>query len=227
MNKKRSRALSKASSRKKAKKINYTLIKAPKPNIDGRVSIRRALTYSEIGTTLNAGAGTAATYVYSANGLYDPNISGVGHQPVGFDQFMACYVLYTVTKSTIKVTFCNAATVDQVVGLSIQSLTTTSSDPSVYIENQDCVWGVVEGTGLGGPSTKTLTLECDMRKQARTDIFNDSAYGGYVNSNPSIQKYFHLFVAAADGTSDPGAVTCIVQIDYEVYFRDNQLNALS
>ncbi len=47
--------------------------------------------------TLNPGvAGVAAIQVMTANGLYDPDITGVGHQPRGFDQIMALYNHYTV-----------------------------------------------------------------------------------------------------------------------------------
>lgn len=43
-------------------------------------------------------------YVFSCNGMFDPNASGVGHQPMGFDQMMAIYDHYTVLNSSIKVT---------------------------------------------------------------------------------------------------------------------------
>lgn len=38
---------------------------------------------------------------FACNGMYDPNLSGVGHQPYYFDQMAAIYNHYTVTKSSI------------------------------------------------------------------------------------------------------------------------------
>lgn len=232
---KRVRAPSKPASKKKQRtKPTYTLIKGVKPNIDGRGLNRKALTYCELGTTLDGGAGTAATYVFSANGLYDPNITGVGHQPTAFDQFMAIYGIYTVTKATIKVGFWNTNTIPMLVGVSIQTFPGVATDARVYIENQDCVWTMLEplagadgASAAGGPSVKFLTLECDVRKQAHTDIFNDIGWSGYASANPSQQKYFHIFAEAADGSSNPSAIGFATSIDYEVYFREQQINALS
>lgn len=214
----------------KKARTTYTLTKAVKPNIHGRVYNKRALTYCELGATLNPGSGTAAAYVFSANGLFDPNITGIGHQPVGYDQLMAIYGEYLVTKSTMKVTFWNTNTVPILAGLSIQTFPGVSNDSRVYIENQDCLWVVLEAIGAngGGPTSKTLTMTCDMRQQVRADIFNDQGWSGVAGSNPAYQKYFHLFAQSADGSIvDPNAIGMVVQIDYEVYFREQALNALS
>jgi len=48
-------------------------------------------------------AGSSAFYTFSANGMYDPNITGTGHQPRGFDQLMALYDHYIVKTATIEV----------------------------------------------------------------------------------------------------------------------------
>lgn len=56
------------------------------------------LVYNERVTFDNTG-GSNGQYQFSANGLYDPNITGTGHQPLYFDQFMAIYDHYTVLGS--------------------------------------------------------------------------------------------------------------------------------
>lgn len=43
------------------------------------------------------------SYLFSANGLFKPNITGAGRQPYYFDQLMALYNYYTVTSSSIEV----------------------------------------------------------------------------------------------------------------------------
>ncbi len=51
--------------------------------------------------TLDLAAGTHATHVYSANGAFDPDVTGGGHQPRGFDQWASLYTKYTVMSSKI------------------------------------------------------------------------------------------------------------------------------
>jgi len=56
--------------------------------------------------TLNPGAaGSAGVQVFSANGLYDPDITSTGHQPRGFDQSSAMYKTFQVIKRMITVWF--------------------------------------------------------------------------------------------------------------------------
>jgi len=65
----------------------------------------RLLYYTfENGVGLNPAIGAAAGYVFNLNSLHDPNTSGVGHQPTGFDQLIAIYeqLLFTVSNTVFK-----------------------------------------------------------------------------------------------------------------------------
>lgn len=55
--------------------------------------------------TLSSTAGALYGYVYNLNGLFDPNQSGTGHQPLYFDQLMGIYNHYIVIGSRITCTF--------------------------------------------------------------------------------------------------------------------------
>lgn len=50
--------------------------------------------------------GSAATgYTWSLNNIFDPDVSGVGHQPMGYDQLTVFYNHWRVTGCKYKVTF--------------------------------------------------------------------------------------------------------------------------
>ena len=77
------------------KRLNIHSFRSPVP-----LKMAATLLYSDQ-ITLNPAAGTVSKHVFSANGLFDPNITGVGHQPRGFDQYMALYNHYTVIGARI------------------------------------------------------------------------------------------------------------------------------
>jgi len=54
------------------------------------------LVYNEVFNIAQA-AGTPWTWEYSGNGMNDPNVSGGGHQPYGFDEMSNLYRNYVVT----------------------------------------------------------------------------------------------------------------------------------
>lgn len=67
--------------------------------------IRTTLRYVEhIQLTAASGATTNPT-IFNCNGLYDPYYPVGGHQPYGFDQYMAIYNHYSVQRATIRCTF--------------------------------------------------------------------------------------------------------------------------
>lgn len=60
------------------------------------------LTYCEELTVPNRQASTTP-FIFRLNSCYDPNYTGVGHQPRGFDQWMNIYNNYTVIGARVKV----------------------------------------------------------------------------------------------------------------------------
>lgn len=53
----------------------------------------------------------AANQIFNLNSLFDPDRTGVGHQPLGFDQWSAFYNRYRVDKVHVEIDFTNATTV--------------------------------------------------------------------------------------------------------------------
>lgn len=64
-------------------------------------AIYRFVYAENIGLT-SGDAATAASHTMSLNNLYDPNISGTGYQPIGFDQMSAIWLNYRVLSAKVK-----------------------------------------------------------------------------------------------------------------------------
>lgn len=57
--------------------------------------------------TLTGGAASYADYTFMLNGIYDPNITGTGHQPRGFDTYAGLYTQYRVHSASVRVLAAN------------------------------------------------------------------------------------------------------------------------
>lgn len=170
------------------------------------------LRYYDVAQQLSAAAGFVASRFFIANGLFDPDISGSGHQPMGFDQMMAVYTTYHVIRSTITVTGLpelNGAC----LGIYLSPDTTSITDPIRLVENG--LMKIVHlGTSVDGSARiNSVTLSCDVpsyfgRTRGR-NILNDDNLGGTSAANPFEGVYFGVcafcFYSAA-----------AVVIDYDV-----------
>ena len=78
------------------KSVPYTMYKGIIP-----ATMYVSMRYTELLQLADAVTGLAYN-VYNANGIWDPNFSATGHQPMGYDQWSTLYKTYRVKKCTIK-----------------------------------------------------------------------------------------------------------------------------
>lgn len=179
--------------------------------------------------TIDAGIASAGVYVFAANGLYDCDITGTGHQPTGFDQLMALYTEYVVTASKITIQAINtndSASPIPLVLITIKDFATTSSDVRVYIENGNCVQSLLTAKD-GSKSATVLSHYVNLKDYSTQDIFNEDNFAGSITANPSDTHYWHVVCGPFDGVSNLSSVSFRATIEYEVYFRNPALTALS
>lgn len=169
--------------------------------------------YASSNIDLNPGvAGIADTYTFACNGLYDPDITGTGHQPAGFDELMAIYNKFTVVGSKITCHFQNLDTTNmQHCGVMCRHSNSTINDFRQYIENGRTKY-VNLGPSPAGSSTKTLTFNYSAKKfNTKKNIIDDPNFAGTTSANPSNLDYFMIWAAPSDGV-DSGIVqlTCVI-----------------
>jgi len=215
-----------AKASKKAKSMQIAKLGAKNVISRGR-SLKAKLTYFDT-VFLDPGlAGTLAVHTFAANGVYDPDITGVGHQPVGFDEYIALYKRYVVTNSWIKVSFINTGTTDRLcVGIIPSENTPIGNDPRRYIEQGTAQWTQI-GDVAGGAPKAQLTHFMNMRQMSGKDIFGEDDFEGNASGNPSNTQYWNVFAVGLDSAANPTGVWASVEIQYEVYFRDPEFTNIS
>jgi len=160
-------------------------------------------------------------HVYSANGLYDPDITGTGHQPMGFDQIMPMYQHYTVIGARIKVVSYNYdGTYPQIAGIKVSGSATVEADYAKSFENGLCVWKTLNKNGTGG-EIKTLTSHVSIGKfMGRHNILSEDDFRGTDSANPDEQVYFHVFTAPHAYGANAENVIHKITIDYIAVFTE-------
>jgi len=165
-------------------------------------------------------AGSYATRLFSANGAYDPDISGTGHQPMGFDQMMAVYEQFVVLRSHIKISFISASDATRVAVYLTPD--TTAQTPITLMENGLLKSEIVCGTTDSGTHRmKTIELTCDIPKyfgKTKDDIIADPQMYGTIAANPGEQVYFAIAAWDPFSSSSEGIIAYDVTLSYDVYY---------
>lgn len=179
--------------------------------------------YYEPYITRSASLGTISVYNISANGIYDPNRTGTGHQPIGFDQMMLMYEQFCVIRSHIKVTFINVGSDASRIAIILSPDTGAPSSITAAMENGLLSTAVINGSGdsSGVNRMKTLQLACDVPKyfgKTYQGILADPTMSGTVASDPAEQVYFQICVWDPFTTSVSAEVALDVTVSYDVMY---------
>lgn len=153
-------------------------------------------------------------YVYTMNSVYDPNFTGTGTQPAGFDQYMTLYGNFQVLASAIYVKIINYSNIS---GIYYAITPMRSSSAILY---QDAVEQSYAKRRLCGTlgSLNISTLKNFMRvKKFVGRQTNDNQYGGTASSNPTSLYYWMLSFFSSDGSTNL-TYTIEIQIKYYVKF---------
>jgi hypothetical protein len=185
-------------------------------------SRRFRLFYYDNGHEFTSTAGSVARYRFRANDCFDPDQTGTGHQPMGFDEAAKYYDQFTVINSKITVRYvAENASVPMVCGVKLNDDTTNETGLTDIIENGLNRSAIVVGTGGGPNQVQTISLGCDVAKffgrPAGTGIINDPNLFGTAAASPVEEAYYQLFAFAAVNTT---TVTCgfDVLLEYDVVF---------
>lgn len=165
------------------------------------------------------------TYQYSCNSLFDPNVTGTGHQPMYFDKLAGIYDHYTVLRARIKIT------------PGVNSTQTSPQFAVIYIDDDTSVVSTIDQAceqknasklytwlpASGNPPT--LYSYWDAAKTFGPNPQAQDSLQGTSTTSPSEQSYFTFVLQDAATTST--AFTALVEIEYDCVWDELKTEPLS
>lgn len=175
---------------------------------------------------LDAASGVPAVHVWRANSLYDPNSSGVGHQPSNFDTWSNIYDHYTVLGSKITVQYVpdsSTSITPAFVGIALSdSGTTVAGSSTTELLERKLTQSSRRSVGLiSSYAFKPIVHTFSASKffgRPKNVLIGDGTYRGKMGnfgtgSDPSEQAFYEVFTTSING-NNPGIVNFLVTIDY-------------
>ncbi len=189
--------------------------------------LRTTLRYQTVDQGINPGVGTVGLYQFRANDCYDPNWTGAGHQPVGFDQFMSFYSRGHVIGSKIVVQINNNSAADAIVGIAIRDQTTGIASKAELMENGACTQKLLSQT-TGSRSSATLQMGLDVGKwMGHPNVLNEDSLYFTAASAPGDVVYYSVYAFANDASTDLSVLGFTATIEYDVVFSERIVNSIS
>ncbi len=162
---------------------------------------------------------------FNANSLYDPDQSGTGHQPSGFDTLSAMYSRYLVKKATIDCSFFLQGTTTSVplaIGINLYDGSSPYGSGAIaMLEQSNGAHLITCKNDSNGVAIPRLRLTFDAKRWFGLSNLDDNreTIGALTNANPTRRAYFQVWTGPTDESTDLDAVYCVARITYYVQFH--------
>lgn len=173
--------------------------------------------------TLTNTAGSVDYQTYSCNSMYDPDVSGVGHQPLWYDNALLLYNHYTVIGSKITIRVAGLTTVsggDHTPCLFV--LQRHSSSIPTYTDPNTLQEQTYSKARINGPATgnvMTFTSKWSAKKTFGGSALSNANLQGSSGGAPAEQSYWTISNKPIDGVSNTG-FQLNVTIEYIAVWRE-------
>jgi len=179
------------------------------------------LKYSSLHAIAYTGAtGVPGRYSFRVNSIFDPDLTGTGHQPLGHDQWETFYNRYLVYGCKYYINFVNQSTTDQMeVAVQLRPNSTFATDMDTIREDPLTVFRAVLGTENQPKSQAVAKGYADVAKIRgipRGRMKFESDYQAVFGNNPPISPLIHIYVQNQDVNT---SISGIVRVDLVYYVR--------
>jgi len=198
---------------------NYVRADPFRPNMSCR------LHYSEVYTFTTGAVGVCGTeQVVRLNSLFDPDFTGVGHQPFGFDQMALLYRRYKVNAVLIKLTWSDPTADGMFAAVTIQPpgepASLTGATSQAVAEQPMSTVKVLNATGSQKAYIKQFvpisTISGVTPLQFKSDVTNFQAL---TTANPALTPWLRFSAGSDRGTAGV-TLQCRMDLTYYCQFWD-------
>lgn len=202
------------------KATRFTVIPAQPPHMC--IKFR----YTARGTLTEAAAGTGTTYTYRLNSLWDPNLTGVGAQPVGLDQWATLFERAVVLSADVRVDFVNVSASNAPCRVGFWpaiGLSSIPADNDAWPSQRNAKSALMGGSGK---TVSTLKAHYDIARVMdipRSKLIIDDGYDEDITGGGAVagifQALLNVYVA---GISAVASTSYQINIDYVAYMTQPQ-----
>jgi hypothetical protein len=195
-------------------------------------AVRTVLRYTRATAVVGA-VGATATQIFSGNSLFDPDVTGAGGQPLGFDQWAAMYLKYRVLASSIEVNLATPGAASNAEALAYFVLT-PSNDASAFTTLEagasqpyakEWIMNGISGSFMFKPTTSSMETALIMGV-SKQSVLTDDELSALTTASPANQWYWRISGRAADSAATI-AVQMTVTVSYLCDFYERNLLGLS
>lgn len=165
-------------------------------------------------------------YLFNGNSLYDPDRTGIGHQPMYADQFAALYRKYFIIASTINLSFINRLSSGDIgltpfgtVGVYALTSLLSSVDLTDATERDNCSYSAI-GPSTGDQGIMNMSQYKKTKEVTGKNNMDDDLIGltGDFGTSPSLPWCWHIFYGSADASNNLELFVNVTITYYVKYF---------
>lgn len=181
-------------------------------------ALRVCLPYAFSSTLTEAAVTLGAAYSFRINDVFDPDFTGGGLQPLGFDQYAAMYGRYHVLGFRYEIEFIARTSIGTLVGAYLSPQSTLPAVSTAWlVVNQTAKYESV-GQATGSDTVKKIsgrTNITDVLGVSPAEYRADQDFSATTSATPARPAYLHVWTR---GISAVGVNDFTVRLYYDVEF---------
>lgn len=152
---------------------------------------------------------------YALNGIFDPDITGGGHQPYGRDTMATIYNQYKVAGCMCEIVWTDPTADNVVVGFQVQGSATAGVIGSALMERPYSKYKALNNTGSQQVSLKFYVPNYKALGVTKLQWkANTSTYSALSGANPAVTSLLRLTTFNQNVGAPAAAVSCIIKLTY-------------